>query len=115
MATNLIDAMNNPGQPEYYSRGFYNIVEDHLQWLQDPINSNMYKVSGMEAHRYYGRFYAYLRDVVGANKPEYYYTILRVNNMTSPMQFDENWHEVLIPKDGKIDTLMEKYLAFKAG
>lgn len=113
MATNLIDEMINPGEPIYYEKGFYNVVEDHLQWLQDPANSEVHQVSGMEAHRYYGRFYAYLRDVVGKDTPQYYYPILRVNNMKNPMEFDQKWHHVMIPKDGVMDTLMEKYLAFK--
>lgn len=106
----LVSLMRNPGDPRYYSQGWINAVEDHLTFLQDDGNGTTYSPTGMERARYKYRFFAFLRDVLKLTREEHYYAILRANNMTSPMEFDENWDFLIIPSGAKIQTIYEQYI-----
>lgn len=106
----LVSLMRNPGDQRYYSQGWVNTVEDHLTYLQDDGNGTTYSPTGMERTRYKYRFFAFLRDVLSLTREEHYYAIMRANNMTSPMEFDENWDFLIIPSGAKIQALYEQYI-----
>lgn len=107
----LTSLMRNPGDQGYYSQGWINTVEDHLAYFQDDGNGTTYSPTGMERNRYKYRFFSFLRDIIRAKRPEHYYVIMRANNMTSPMEFDESWDFLIIPSEAKIQDLYAKYNA----
>lgn len=111
MADKLVTLLRNPGDRTFYSTGFINTIEDHLAFLQDIGNGKSYSPTGMELYRYQGRFYAFLRDVIGLKLPEYYYAYLRANNMTSPDQFDSRYSALILPDTTKIDQIMKLYVS----
>lgn len=114
MTEPLIEKLRNPGDKEYYSVGWINCVEDHIPFLQDTGNGQTYRPTGMERFRYKGRFYAYLRDVIKVNYPQYFYVYLRANNMTAPDQFGIKDDLIIIPDTNKIDQIFTRYIASTA-
>lgn len=110
MATTLINDLRNPGDPIYYSKGWIDTVEDHLPFFQDIGNGKQYTPTGMEKHRYNGRFYAFLRDVAKMTDPRYHYVYLRANNMTNPDQFGDNYPLLVFPDITKIEKVMSRYV-----
>lgn len=111
MTEPLVTKLRNPGQASYYTFGWINCVEDHLIFLQDPGNGEVYRPTGMERSRYQGRFYAFLRDVVKMDQPQYFYPYLRANNMTAPDQFGEKHDLLIFPDITKIEQIYTRYTA----
>jgi len=110
----LVSLMRNPGDPRYYSQGWINTIEDHLTYLQDDGNGKTYTPTGMERNRYQYRFFAFLRDVIKLTREEHYYAVMRANNMTSPMEFGEDWDFLIIPAETKINALFDQYITSAA-
>lgn len=106
----IADLMNSPGDSTWYDRLWYHTVEDNLNELLNIRNLAAYSVEPINHVHFNNDFYGYLREN-GYNDKRYWYPILRVNQMTSPLEFNWRYDYILIPNLSVVDALHELYLS----
>lgn len=89
---------------EYNSESFKTVIEDHLSILSHPKRITEVKsVSPVDANRFEYDFFGLLRIL---NVPvQYHWVVMRVNGMSSPVDFRKTMLSVKIPNYDLIQTL----------
>jgi hypothetical protein len=113
MVTAVNDLAVNPGDPWYYRQGWKAVVEDHLELLRSGAGSEPKVVTDTDRYRYRADFYAYLRDACNIQERHYYYVVLRMNGMYSPLEFGDEHLAILIPSKPVIEKIMTLYRTSK--
>jgi hypothetical protein len=85
-------------EPAFYSEAYRNTIESCLSLLKVHHKTREVKLDPHKSRIYRYDFYTYLRHTVGIN-PEYHWIIMRLNDMLSPRDFDENVTQLLIPDE----------------
>lgn len=104
----LIDLMVNAGEDLFYDPGFRNVLEDHMTYLREQY-SQMVMLRPDESYQWRGDFFGLLDGRNYARK--YHWVILRLNQYTSPTQFDEDTLAILVPDFAEIDRIAQAYQA----
>ena len=90
---------------------FKAILEDHLIWLVVHEETQAYEVPEIEAHRYANNLNGFLTSI--SVPPHLHWLVMRMSDLTTPLQFGEGTEYLLIPSARIIDDLTVKYKLVK--
>jgi hypothetical protein len=96
------------GYDLFHDVGFRDMIEVHLPYLRELATTSTIVVDEYESYVYEGDFYAYL-DSKGIPH-RVHWTILRMNSMVNPNEFDGTFPIVLIPRVDTVEGLMSRYV-----
>lgn len=104
----ILNILNKPTSNVYYEQGFRVMLEDHLTYLKDLSTTRKINLESQMAYKYEGDFDGLL--TVLNIRPEYHFIIMRLNNMTSPQEFNpDKTMTLLIPDNKEIDRIRATY------
>lgn len=103
----------DPGLPLYYTTSWRMMVEDYIPWLHSSSVVETEQVSDTDRYRYEADFYGYLTHVLKITAPELHYIMLRLNNMTHPREFGNNFPVILQVKPAFVTRMMELMVSFR--
>ena len=109
MAQRLQDRLEEPGPAVYYEPGFRQIVEDHLTYLRGHETTEKNSIRPRVAHGCQGDFYCVL-SYYGIPR-EHHWLTLRVNGLTSPLDYDSTMDQMLLCSPTTISRLVKMYRA----
>lgn len=89
------DLSSGTDQSVYYDPDFRNVLEDHITYLKLVQTTTTREIPPGYAARYRGNFYMFLQSQ--GIQQYMHWVIMRMNDMTSPTQFDESMTTYLIP------------------
>lgn len=92
----------------FLSKGFRNVIENHIEYLQEIATSTVVSVELNSMIKYQGDFYGYLNSI-NVNQ-DIHWIVMRVNEMHNPIEFGEKFPQVLIPDRKELDYLLGRYL-----
>mgnify|MGYP003538776096 CR=1 FL=1 len=96
------------GEQNYYSSGFQNVIESHLQYLKGNAKYVNSPVSGLNGLKYQGDFFGLLIEL---KVPAHFHWIaMRLNDLHSPMDYDGKMESVLIPDTQQLEFLLRKWV-----
>ncbi len=104
-AATILSRMSNPGASTYYSPEFRRVLEDFLPQLV--ATATQQPVESFDAYKYEGVFFDYLEHLKIPHAS--HWVIMRVNNMTSPTQFDGKMKFMLLPDMSKVETIHSNF------
>lgn len=107
----ISDLMNSPGPSSWYDELWRATVEDNLNYLLSQNTVKPLYIEPIIHEHFKNNFYGFLREKVTEAEPRYWYTILRVNGMTSPHDFDDRFDFILMPQLSLVDELHELYIS----
>jgi hypothetical protein len=109
MAQRLQDRLEDPGAAVYYEPGFRQIVEDHLTFLRSHDTTESSSIRPRIANACHGDFYCVLSHY---NIPrEFHWINLRINGLTSPLDYDSSMNQMLLCSPLTIKRLVKMYRA----
>jgi hypothetical protein len=91
----------------FYDPGFMNVIEDHMSLLRADTNTSVATIDAYKTLVYEGDFYGMLSDM-GIPR-HYHWTILRLNNLTTPTDFGPGRESVLLPDRKRLDRMRSAY------
>lgn len=92
----------------YFEDDFTLLVETHLDWLKRHPQTQVLTVDPHATFKYAYDFYGYLFE---AGVPaQLHWTIMRVNGLTAPHEFDRTFTQMVVPSVSAINTLRQLYL-----
>lgn len=106
----IVDLLNPPGPSSWYDELWLVTVEDNLDELSRINAINAVTVPSIDHVHFKNNFYGYLQEKIGVER-KYWYTVMRLNHMVSPMEFDDNYDVILIPDFKAVEDLHNLYLA----
>lgn len=107
MGITITDLMVAEGPSLYYEEGFRNLIESHLTFLREHPQTSPLTQKPHSGYKYENDFYGYLQD---HNVPSHlHWIILRINGMTSPMEFGGEEEFIWIPDNAIIQQLATTY------
>ena len=86
-------------------------IESHMFWLRMDGNSTTLPVDEFLAYKNSGDLYAYLLEI-GIPKMSWW-TTMRLNEMNSPLEFNERLRIIRIPNNDVLSGLLTIYRARK--
>lgn len=95
----------------FYGAEFRAVLEDHLTWLRDHKTTRVMRVADNDAYRFEGDFYRYLFSL-GTIHRAYFWTIMRMNKMTSPQEFGTETRTLLIPSAETLEALRKAHVTY---
>lgn len=103
-----IDAlMLNDGPTIYYDEDFRNVMEDHMTLLRTSATTQVIAVDPGKAYKYEFDLWGFLTEY---NVPvELHWIAMRMNQMTSPMDFGPAVETMLIPDPGVISKIQQSH------
>lgn len=109
MANNvpLYQSIPSAGPSVFYEESFRNMIETHLEWLISNPATDALTVTNSDAYRYQGDFDGLLKFL---NVPKQYHWIaLRMNGLTSSLDYDHSMVEIIVPSIEVISRLQRLY------
>lgn len=108
-----IDAIqSNQGANIFYTEGLRSVFMDHLTYLRTHQNTYLIEIEPNLALKYTGDLFGLLR--AKNFNPDYYWIIMKVNNIDNPTQCDETLASLLIPPKGLIESIKNVYNSKKS-
>ncbi len=99
--------MRDPGPEVYYDPDFRALLEAHIPYLRVSEATRTMAVDLSKTAVYRGDFYGFL-NAVGI--PAYFHwIIMRLNDMSSPTEFDEKKTFLLVPEDRIIGIIEQQW------
>lgn len=100
--------MKDPGPNIYYRKEFLDILESYMDYFRNLSDLRTIVVSVEDKAIYKGDLYGYLTKL----KIDSYlhWTIMRLNNMYSPFEFNEDTNTILLINSNEIDRIRQIYL-----
>ena len=111
MATGIGYALIEPYALGYFSLGFQNMMENHIPEIRAKSSTQNFRVDQAMVNKYEGDLFAVLYRMAIPSK--YHWTIMRLNNMMSPTEFNQNTVNILLPDYEYIDQLFTIYNSTK--
>lgn len=103
------ELMISQGPSIYYSNEFRNVLEDHMSFLRADQGTRVVAVDPGLAYRYEHDLYSYLRNAnVEAN---IHWLVMRMNGMTTPMEFGPEYQLLAIPDIGTVDRIRQSHMS----
>lgn len=97
--------MVNEGTANYYTDDLRNVMEDFMTIFRTAATTQIMTVEPGDAIRYEYDFYGLLFYL--KVPPQYHQTILRVNKMTSPMDYRATMLTFLMPDQGELSMIAQ--------
>lgn len=111
MALSINKLEANEGGAGYYDPGFTRYLESYLMHLKGLANNQMHPVDSHTLYKYEGDLYG-LFDVLGIPRHLHWIT-MRMNNFTSPTQFNGELYTIIAPTEGVINNILQKFTTTK--
>lgn len=111
MSFSLLNLRPAMGSEEWYSDGFRQLVEDHLNNLKASPES-LISPTPQECYMYRGDYHGLLRSKGVETK--YIWPTMRVNGLVSSVLYDGEPTIVRIPNKQTLDSLMAAYVTRRA-
>ena len=97
----------NPGADIYYDPKFRIILEDHMTYLKNLASTKTVEIDMNRSYKYEGDFYGLLYDM--GISPYLHFIILRMNDLTSPANYNNQIRQLIIPEGTEINRLRSAY------
>jgi hypothetical protein len=107
MASLLNSLRTDSGASVFYEEGFRVVLESHLTYLRNLNTTIPIQITSDDAYRYEGDLYGLL--FMKRIPRELHWVIMRINDMTSPMEAGVDLNFLLIPETGEIDKIRQSY------
>ena len=104
------ELMNNPGGSSWYDPLWLATVEDNLPNIMRINNIDVITVDPIMHEHHKHNLHSFIREEITADR-KYWYVIMRMNDMTSPTQFDSSYEHIIFPLFNIIDNLHAAFLA----
>lgn len=103
----ILDGLRVDFNPSYVTKGFRDMLEDHLQWLIVHPKSTLVTPAGnhITTHRY--DFYGLLHAI--QIPADYHWLCMRMNGLTSPHEYKGEYQPILLPDQRVVDDLLARY------
>lgn len=97
-----------PGDDIFYSKGFMDVLEAHLDYLKKSTLTNVFIVDKDLAYPYIADFYGYLsfRGIA----PKNHWVCMRLNGYLSPFDFKADVDTLMIPSSQDIEMIRSSYV-----
>ena len=106
---NINDLSFDAGPSIYYKDDFRAVLEDHMSFLREHKSTSQLYVDANKAYKYEHDLFGFLANAsVGAHL---HWVIMRMNKMTSPMEFTLGTEVLLIPDVGLIDKIRQSHMS----
>lgn len=112
MTMPIDDLMIDPGADTYYEPEFQVVLETHLTFLRSDKSTIEIPVDQHLAYRYHFDLFGLLRAL--NVKPHLHWITMRMNNYTSPTQFQPDGVKTfLVPDDTVVTRIKQSFLPTK--
>ncbi len=99
----------NSGDDVYYKKEFMTVLESHMVYLREHPNTISIAPTDLDFDIYVGDLYGYLNS---KNIPPYmHWTIMRMSNLYSSMEFSSKKNIVRIPSENILGQIKQIYIA----
>jgi hypothetical protein len=95
------------GGSVYYEDDWHILIETHLPLLRTASDTTVLTIDQHDAFKWAGDFYGLMQKY--NQTPEYWYIIMRVNNLFAPYEYPEALISLLIPSRQTIESLRQIY------
>lgn len=109
LTLSVSDLQINPGDTNMYSLGFRNLVENHLSLIRILPGTRILPIDSKKEHSFRGDFYNLLLNEFGIRQ-DMFWIVLRVNNLTSPLDYDGSLKYITLPNRSDIEFLLRRFL-----
>lgn len=96
------------GEYNFYSVGFRQLIEDHLQYIQNHPTTNRFNLDPNDEYRFSGDFSQLLRNL--NYKQDLFWIIMRLNGLHSYVDYAGNLGTIIIPYRPTLVNLLTLYL-----
>jgi len=94
--------------PNYYTDGFRNLIENHLLYLRNHVTTRLIKVDSWLEYKYKGDFYGLLLDL--KINQDLHWITMRVNHLHSPIEYTPYISQLLEPTTVTVNELLSRYM-----
>lgn len=102
------DLMVQSGASIYYDDGFRNVLEDHMTVLRNDATTRVIDIDAGRAYKYESDLYGLLQLY---NVPTHlHWLVMRMNRLTSPMDYPATMYALLIPDPAVIERLRQSHM-----
>lgn len=97
------------GPTVFYTAAFRVVLEDHMTFFRTHQRTTMLRVTGEDAYRFEGDLFGLLKfyDV----QDHHQWIVMRMNNMTSPADYDGLTLEFLLPDGDALELIRNTYMS----
>ena len=107
MAFSLVSQMVSDGGSMFWDTAFQTMIESHLAWLRAQPSTIAVAITPGDAYKYEGDFYGLL---FAYKVPvQYHWTVMRVNGLSSPVEFDGTQTEIMVPSTEVLARLVQVF------
>lgn len=105
----ILNELLDAGPDVYYTVEFRKTIEDHMTYLRTHTDTTILTVEPFIAYKYRGDLYRVLHHY---NASAYlHWIIMRMNNWTSPTDFNENVTTLMVPSPTVIERMRAAFMA----
>lgn len=99
----LLNSLIDPGADVYYTAEFRNVLEDHMTYLRNHAENTVLSIEPNIGYKYLGD----LAGVLHHYRIPYqlHWVVMRMNNMTSPIDYRDTMLTLDIPSFSAVDKL----------
>lgn len=97
------------GDSLFYDASMRRTFEIYLGWLKTHPETTAHAVDPHTVYKYEGDFYGLLNMLDIA--PELHWLVLRINDLTNPMDFPQDIGEILVPDYRVISRILQRHRA----
>lgn len=107
MGFSVLKHTHNDGDSIHYDPHLRRYFETYMAWLRNHSKSTVLAVDDHTAYKYEGDFYGLLA-VMGVSH-HLHWLVLRVNDLTNPMDFDQSITGITVPDPKVIQRIVQRY------
>ena len=96
------------GDKNLYDVAFRNIIESHLKYLREHLNTQSIRLDPHIEYEYAGDFYGLLQAM--GYPHDIQWILMRVNGLHSPIDYTGELETILVPPDAVITMLLSRHL-----
>lgn len=100
--------MISEGPAIYFDLGFRNVLEDHMTYLRTHGQTRDQVVDKGAAYKYEYDLFGFLS--MAGIAPHLHWVVMRMNNMTSPMEFGMHNETLLVPEATVVDKIRQAHM-----
>jgi hypothetical protein len=101
----------DPGADVYYEDTFRWILEDHLTYFRNSKDIKSIPIDAQQLDVFKFDFFGLLRKM--RYEPQYFWIIMRVNNIDCPQDFPSDLQSILVPDLREVDKILTAHKAVK--
>lgn len=107
----ILELQASAGPKVFYDNSFRVVLETHLHWLRTHPSTRSTMIDVGAGHKNQYDLYGLLVEL--AVPRELHWITMRLNDLTHPIQFNDEIEQLLIPDQGIISNLAANYLSTK--